>query len=113
MKSTFDVLDVLGLKNIKVKLESLGGYEATVRPLSKAEAEAFSKRLIKGYADDGSLEFNVDEGLPVADEKLVMMLVDPVITIEQLATLDASKVEALATEVNAIFKEDEDDVEGN
>jgi len=107
--------DAFEIQTKKVKLESLDGYEAEIKPLSKSQSDAFNKRIIKGYSKDGSPELNMGESWKISLEKVAAVLVDPAITVEQLITFDSGKVDALIKEIGEIIGETDEtiDDEGN
>ncbi len=75
----------------KVFIKSLD-YEIEYRPLTMAEDDAFNLRLLKG-ATQTNKQMNMEEASEIKYEKLALMLVDPVVTVEQLKGLqNAGKV---------------------
>ncbi len=92
------------------KIDALGGAEVTYRDLTMMENDEFSKRLIKDY-NDGKPEIDFDEASEIKYEKAALILVDPVMTVEELKALPSSALSAI-NEINALIDpKDEDEAE--
>ena len=91
-------------------IKALDNAEIQYRELTMAEVDTFSKRLIKGYGEDGKTpEIDFDEANEIKYEKVAMILIQPKMTVEELKALPASAVEAI-NEINALV--DGEDAEG-
>ena len=96
----------------KAVLESLDEYEITYRDLTKAEADGFTKRLIKGYGKDGkSPEIDYDASFLIAVEKIALTMIDPKVTVDELNSFENAKVTALIAEYGKLLEPEDD--EGN
>jgi len=98
------------------KIKALDGAEIKYRELTMAEGDAFSKRLIKGYGEDGqSPEIDYNAANEIKYEKAAMILVDPAMSVDDLKALSVQAIEAI-NEINALVDPDtkeEKDEEGN
>ncbi len=68
------------------------GTTIKYRPLTMAEEDAFSLRLLKGSTQDNP-QMNMEEATEIKYEKIAAMLIEPKITIKELKELHgASKL---------------------
>ncbi len=113
VENPFDIFTKKTIK--KAKIKALGNVEVKYRDLTMAEADAFSKRLVKDYGIDGSTpSIDFDEANEIKYEKAALILVEPKVTVEYLKSLPSAAMKAVA-EINALI-ENEDvglDDEGN
>jgi len=82
------------------KIEALDGAEIKYRDLTMAEGDEFSKRLIKGYGEDGQTpEIDYNAANEIKYEKAALILIDPPKTVEELKEIYAGRVDVI--KVNA------------
>lgn len=79
----------LALKSKKIKVKALGGEEVTIQELNVAQSNEFQKRLVKGLKEDGSAELDYNQMIDIRAEKVVMSLIEPKITLDELRNLPA------------------------
>ena len=70
-------------------------YEITYRELSMREADAFNKRLLKGYKGKGDPDIDIAEATKIAYEKIAMCLIDPALTVSELGDMGVSATPAI------------------
>ncbi len=98
----------------KAKIEALDGAEITYRELTMLENDSFSKRLVKGYGDDGvTPEIDFEEATLIKYEKASAMLIEPAMTVEELQELASSALGAINEIIALGESKDMLDKEGN
>ena len=95
-------------------IKALDGAEITYRSLTMAESDAFQKRSVNGFDSEGKPDINFDELTKIRYEKIALGLIEPKMTVKDLADLDASAAKALS-EIEALISGNEEvvDEEGN
>lgn len=114
MAKGFNPFDAYAVENKTVHIEALNA-DITLRELTIAEADAFNKRLLKGYTGKGEPEINMEEATKINYEKVALAMVEPKMSVEQLQALPSSASKAIQEIVKHIDgREDiEDEEEGN
>ena len=80
----------------KANIKALDGAEITYRELTMLENDEFSKRLVKGYGDDGTTpEIDMEEATKIKYEKASAMLIEPPMTVTELQELASSALGAI------------------
>ena len=95
----------------KAYIKSLD-YEITYRKLTMAEDDAFNIRLLEGVSKENQ-NLNVKQGSEIKYEKISTMLIDPMVTVDQLKSMDADAGKVIIEILKVIEKDDMIDDEGN
>ena len=105
----------MGVEKKKATIKALGDAEITYRDLTLAENDAFTKRIIKKMgADGGQPEIDFNQASEIKYEKVSVMLLDPVMTVDELKNLHGSTALEALNEILALLEpEGDDDEEGN
>ena len=96
-----------GLAAHKAKIEALDGFEITYRKLTRAEADAFNDKIVKEYDKDGKPVIDMEAITAVVYEKIALCLIDPVMTVEDLQSLEADSDSAMGEIVKLLEKQPE------
>ncbi len=94
-KTTFNPFDQYRAGVEKVAHIKAFDADITYRELTMKEADAFNKRLLKGYKGKGDPNIDMDEATKIAYEKLAMCLIEPKMTIEDLQNMGVSASPAI------------------
>ena len=80
-----------------------------------AETDAFNKRIVKGYDENGNPDMDIKAANEIKYEKVAMALIEPKMTVGDLKKLPASALKAI-TEINILISGEQEeltDEEGN
>jgi hypothetical protein len=93
----------------KAVVKSLGDYEVTYREITRGEEDEFSKRYIKGVdPETGKPDVDINAFSEARYEKVASCLIDPVVTVDQLKKMPASKANEIINEIMNLIEPSEE-----
>ena len=112
--ATKNPFDIFALTDQTVFIEALDS-EVTFRPLTKKESDKFNQRLLSNYDGKGDPKIDLVEANKINSEKVVLCLIKPKITLEEINGYGNAIDKALQEIVKAIDgrgdEEETDDAE--